>query len=205
MNLPKKCGDVYIKFDENNNPEYGFKITENYRNQKYIENFIKMTDKNIDTIILPKLFDKGESIEAEKISSEDWSNKYYLFFEEYVTGEVRLRPDAFKGIKNAKIVVPFTSSIMIDYGSFDKDANIEFITSPNLRLKQVYRCFDTAFDYEHENWTLIADKSFNFDGRICGDDYTIKDYNEENVNYKAANIKLTNINTSKENEEGKTL
>lgn len=204
MNLPRKCGNVYIKFDENNNPEYGFEI-DSYRDKKYIKKFIIMTDNKIDTIIFPKLFEKGESIDAGHITQKDWSNRFFLSFEKYATGEVKLCSDCFKGIKNAKIIIPFTGSIMVDYGSFEKDANIEFITKSNLSLKQVYRRFDTGFDYEHENWTLIADKSFNFDGKICGDDYYVEDYNEENIDYKVANLKLKNAQFLKENKDEKTF
>ena len=30
MKLPKKCGDMYIMFDDNNAPEYGFLCEQNY-------------------------------------------------------------------------------------------------------------------------------------------------------------------------------
>lgn len=199
MNLPRKCGNIYIKFDENNNPEYGFEVEDGYHDRKLIRKFIIMTDKPIDTIILPKFFEKG--LDASHITNEDWNKRFYLLFERYATGEVKLCEDCFKGIKDAKIIVPFTGSIMIDYGSFDGDANIQFITNNNLRLKQVYRRFDSGFDYEHENWTLVADKSFNYQGTMCGDDYYVEDYNEKNLKHKVANIKLKNKTFSNENEK----
>lgn len=118
MNLPKKCGNIYIKFDDDNNPEYGFEIENLYHNQKYIKKFIVMTDKKIDTIILPKLIENG--IDAGHITNEDWSKRFFLLFERYATGEIRFCNKSFNGIKDAKIIVPFTGSIMIDYGSFTK-------------------------------------------------------------------------------------
>ena len=205
MDLPKRCGDVYIKFDKKNNPEYGFRI-ERGSNKKYIKQFIKMTDKKIDTIILPMLIDDNDSISVKDISPDDWSNEYYLLFVKYVTGEVEICENCFKGIKNAKIVIPFDGSVSIAYGSFDKDANIEFVTNSDLRLKHVYRTYDTGFDYAHDNWTLIADKCFIFDGRICGDDYCVRNYYKEthscNDN-KVANIRLSHFNslTTKEIEK----
>ena len=46
---------MYIKFNEYNEPEYGFTFS---RNQ--IKKFVPLTDKQIHTIILPKLVESSE-------------------------------------------------------------------------------------------------------------------------------------------------
>ena len=204
MNLPKKCGDIYIKFDDKNNPEYGFQVDERFR-KKYVRQFIVMTDKKIDTIILPNLVDAEKAIPAKHISQKDWLDTFYLLFKNYASGEVELCEKCFKSVKNARIILPYFGSTMIDYGCFGEDAKIEFVTNKDLTLKQVYRTFDTGVDYAHENWTLIADKSFNFDDKIGGDEFCVRDYDEALVEYRVANLKLTHGNCITQNAAERTL
>ena len=203
MELPKKCGSVYIKFDKEKNPEYGFIVDEEY-GTKRIRKFLIMTNKNINTIILPNLVHES-IVSAKEIKSctDELTSKHnnrFDKFERYVFGEVEICENCFKGIKKAKIVIPFNGSIMIDYGSFDNNAQIEFVTDQNLSLKHVYRIIDTIVGYEHENWTLVADKSLKFDGFLNGDECSIQDYNNVSINHQTTFYTLTN--SARENEQG---
>lgn len=187
MDLPKKYGNMYIKFNGDNQPVYGFMVEGNC-----IKKFIKLSDDCIDTIILPKLVE-SEAFEMpdfeDKNKSELLRNIDKQILRDYASGSVRICDGAFCGIQKAKIVVPFENSVMIDWGSFDKKAQIEFVVCENLTFKQVYRTFDTGFEYEHENWTIIADKNSNCDfsfGGFCGDAYSIEDYDETQLDFTVA-------------------
>lgn len=204
MNLPRKCGKLYIKFDESNQPEYGFEVV-----GQQIKKFVPLTDKNFETIILPKLVeDYAFDIPSKEEVGPYKSLLYYRNREmcDYVVGSEKVCADCFKGLKKAKIVIPFENSVMFDWGSFDQDAQIELIVPDSLALKQVYRCFDTGFDYEHENWTIVADKSLAEQFSMGGfgkDDFAIWDYNEADLDYNVANftIKTFALQESRENNE----
>lgn len=195
MNLPRKCGQLYIKFDESNQPEYGFDVVGNQ-----IKKFISLTDNVVKSIILPKLVDDC----TFDISSIDEKSSYKLLLynqkikmQNYVLGRVKICDGCFKGLKEAKIIVPFENSVMLDWGAFEENAKIELVIHKNLTLKQVYRRFDTGFDYEHENWTLIGDKKvsgqFGWDG-FMGEGFSIMDYNEKDLDYTLADFTLTPLN-----------
>lgn len=72
-----------------------------------------------------------------------------------------------------------------------QNAKLEIVIPNNLTLKQTYRRFDDGFDYERENWALIADKKitrqFGFSG-YGNDDFSILEYNEESLDYKVASF-----------------
>ena len=159
MNTPKNCGKMYIKFDDKNQPEYGFVVSGNN-----IQKFIPLTDNGsiYIGIILPKIIESAKP----EITTIDESSPYksILYMQkqklkDYVTGKVKICDGCFEGIKKARIIVPFENSLMLDWGSFDKDADIELVVAKNLNLKQIYRRFDTGFDYEKENWTIIGDEN----------------------------------------------
>ena len=197
MNLPRKCGEMYIKFDDNNEPEYGFLVGFNSINK-----FIKLCDKEIDTIILPPIVE-SEKCAVESIDENKKQDKFMLeaekdYLQDYITGRLKICDKCFKGIKKARIIVPFENSVMLDWGCFDSDAEIEFVLPKNLGLKQIKRRFDTYFDYENENWTLIADK--NISGNLgwrgfSSDFYSIDEYNPEKLYSIVANFTVThNLN-----------
>ena len=186
MNLPRKCGKMYIMFDDNNQPEYGFEVVGNK-----IKKFIPLTDKEIVSIVLPKLVENNEF----DISSIDEKSHYkaMLYFQktemrEYITGCVKICDGCFDGLKKAKIIVPFENSIMLDWGSFEQDADVELVMSPNLTLKQIYRRFDTGFDYERENWTIVGDKKISGQFGFGKDEFSILNFNEKDLDYKVANF-----------------
>lgn len=189
---------MYVMFDESGNQEYGFIVEEGMgwpRKQFRIKEFIKMCDKDINTIVLPKL------VNDEEIRYEE--NKYDFkkldnftigsLYNNYVDGRVMLSCGCFKNVKNATIVVPFNSSVMIDSGSFDKDANIELILHKDLDLKIVRKTFDMVVDYGFEIFTLIGDKKLKGNFAFGKDDYDVADYNYEKnyYNHIVANFKVS--------------
>ena len=96
MKLPNKCGSVYIKFDDDNNPEYGFVVDEKSRT-KSIRNFLIMTNKKIDTIVLPNLVPNSIiSAEELKKGSDELANNDS--FGRYVLGEVKICKNCFDNI-----------------------------------------------------------------------------------------------------------
>ena len=200
MNTPKKCGDMYIKYDENNNPEYGFLFSENQ-----LVKFVPLTNKPIHSIILPQMV-KNETFDMADIDEDTQSKSLaYLYkniLRTYITGSVQIKEDCFKGIKKARIIVPFENSIMLDWGCFDEDSNIELVLPKTLTLKQIYRTFDTGFDYEHENWTIIADKDIRGEfgwGGFQSENYTIADYHPEDLDYKVASFTISYLLKSPKN------
>ena len=70
MLLPKKCGELYIYFDEKNTPLYAFKVTTN----NTIETFYNLTDGPLDTIVLPKLPEKTSKLKSAGQSFDNNSN-----------------------------------------------------------------------------------------------------------------------------------
>lgn len=205
MELPIKCGKMYIKFDKNNHLEYGFEVKGNQ-----IKKFIPLTDNEIDSIVLPRLVDDNE-FDFSSID-ENGHCKALIYnqkrkIRDYVTGSVKICDGCFDGLNKAKIIVPFENSIMLDWGSFEKNAEVELVIPDNLTLKQIYRRFDDGFDYERENWTLIADKKitgqFGFDG-YGKDDFSILEYNEEDLDYKVANFTIKHPSLEDKNEFNQT-
>ncbi len=188
MNLElKKCGDLYVYFDENKNPLYAFEVDYNS-----IKRFYLMCDNMPDEIILPniKIEDKdyykisnSSMLEAIKIKNE--KREVYGIegrLERYAVGAYKVARDCFRGIKKLKIIAPADYAIMLDWGCFDDNSEVEIVLPKNMTLKQVYRCFDTGFEYQRENWTLISHKDFNYESEsYCG--ISVRDFKHEDARY----------------------
>ena len=211
MKLPKKCGNIYIMFDDKNQPLYGFEVYENK-----ITKFIPLTDNDsiYKCIVLPKIVE-SEKPEAPNVDDEQSSEsmKYWqkMAYCDYISGSVKIGVGCFEGIEKARIIVPFENSIMIDWGSFDEDAQVELVLAKNLALKQVYRMFDDGFDYQRENWTLVGDKSLAGEfsmGGFRSDHYSIADYDEKRSDYKVANFTVSHLlpdNTRKQEHSSENI
>lgn len=175
MNLPVKYGNVYIKFDDEGKPEYGFEVDPR---ETLINKFLVMSDKKIDTIVLPKLVQNFQ-LSHEQLKNPEMlckNKKTETYLSDYLTGNIRLCPESFIGVDNVKIVVPTDCSIMICDDAFAQFANIEFVTNNNLSLKIVKRkCFDSS-----DSWRLIADKNLNTNVKVFDTDYQIKDHLSSN-------------------------
>ena len=108
-------------------------------------------------IVLPKLNVDTLDLVSKSKSEADIANFDFYDFS-YITGLITIEPKAFKGVENADIVIPFNTSVALEWTCFDDNSNITFLLPENMNLKQIYRTFDTGYDYESEHWTLIADK-----------------------------------------------
>ena len=60
MKKLRKCGQMWIKFDKNNEPEYGFLVQ-----GREIERFLNLSDREVSKVILPDI------CEEEPYSPED--------------------------------------------------------------------------------------------------------------------------------------
>lgn len=169
INLPKKIGENYVKFDKNGKPEYGFEVKYN----KIITKFVNFTNKTPKVIILPIINYKYVPTDERCLDSD----LYHVG--DYVNGNVEIAEECFKGIMNAKIVVPNNTSIMLNDGCFEKGANIEFILPINMGIKQVFRNYNCGGFYEKENWTLLADKRLKKDMGSWRNAYSIKNFSNE--------------------------
>ncbi len=193
MNFPIKCKNMYIKFDANKNPEYGFEVSGNK-----ILKFVPLSNDKIDTIILPCIA-PSELFEMPKLNYKEINNSWQFFcikkIKKYVDGAIEISPYCFKGIDKAKIIAPFENSIKIDTLAFDDNAKIEFIVHHNLTLKQVHKIFNSGIIYEKENWLLIGDKtvSGSFDaGGFSREQYLINDYDKELIDNNSASVTVLN-------------
>lgn len=199
MNLKlKKCGDLYVYFDEYKNPLYSFEVDYNI-----IKKFHLMSEQMPEEIILPKIEIRTD--DCRKISNscmlgaidvlKKHKEKQFITagckmqLEYYATGAFKVANSCFAEIKKIKLIAPVDYSIMLDWECLDKNAEIELILPKNMTLKQVYRIFDTGFDYERENWTLISHKDFNYESEsYCG--ISVVDFKPEyarNYKYKISN------------------
>ena len=180
LKLPKKSGEMYIYFDENNIPLYGFKVE-----WKNIVQFVRLADELPEFIVLPKINEK-EFVPKHEFNLADLDTSFIA--EGYVKGNIKLCDGCFKGIRSAKIVLPFNTSVMLDWGCFDKGAKIEFVVPQNIGLKQVYRTFDTGFDYEHENWPILCDKRIICDIADYKDSYCTREHTKDCTPYNEYKI-----------------
>lgn len=183
MKLPKKCGDMYIMFDDNNQPEYGFLCEQNYDTYS-IKKFVNLKQDAPEFIVLPKLNEDTLYLDSKSEKEADIANFNFYDFP-YITGLITIEPKAFKGVNDADIVIPFNTSVALDWNCFDDNSNITFLLPDSMNLKQIYRRFDTGYDYESEHWTLIADKKLNGSNYENRDSYSVSDYDNDNkyVNY----------------------
>lgn len=154
INLPVKCGEMYIKF-ENRKPVYGFKMCGH--NQRTIEKFINLQDTLPKTIVLPLIQD--QDIEIPEPSETNLTTPYHFgSYEPYVSGNIRLTPTSFQGIKNTTIIVPGTASVRLDYPVFDDYANNRFILPEGMGLTEISRSVynGQGLGFNTISWTLIA-------------------------------------------------
>lgn len=177
MDKLRKCGQMWIKFDENNEPEYGFQV-----NGRKIERFLNLSDKEVNKVILPDICEEEPyTPEDLKFIVEHLNDSNYFLnsknsLQSYLKGQIRISPGCFNGsFKNAeqpiKIIVPFEHSLLIDHGAFDDDTKPKFILKKGMQIFKVNRRFDTYFDYEYEFWPLIARKEIK--------DLNLTEYHED--------------------------
>ena len=201
MDLPQKYGRTYIKFDDFKHPEYVFQIS-----RGKVVKYIPLSENN-DKIILPQLaesivFTLPKNDMNAKGDFSEFNDKKVL--QNYVYGRMRIGEGGFSGVKKASIIIPFESSILLEKGCFDKDAEIEFCLNENLALKQVQRIYYTGYDYRTESWPLICDKKFSGQYSMGGfgyDQYVIKDFVANKYDRQFANITTTRLSNEEQEKE----
>lgn len=152
INLPVKQGDLYVKYDANNIPEYAFKV----KYDKHITEFINMKETKPNYIVLPKL-----NTDAYTPSMAD----QYVYLNDnfdnsnYLEGNIRICKNCFKGVKDAKIIVPQNTSVVFEKKCFDKKAKVEIIAPKNLELKQMVLRFDPMIKNGYDTWTMLCDNN----------------------------------------------
>lgn len=153
---------MYIKFDDNNNPEYAFDVEGNE-----IKKFFPLTDKKISYIVLPEINKATElsvynasGLRGDQLGQE---RDQLINFLSYLHGDIRICRECFKGVKDATIVVPFSNSVKLDKDTFDRDASIRFALPENTTIREILSEPIAVFEAcdEYEKWALICDKRIN--------------------------------------------
>lgn len=184
---------MYIKFDQQNNPEYGFVV-----DRQVITKFYPLCDRKVEKISLPVFATDAVMSNAEMARSLQAKQKFVKDKQlvavaqcdddliTYAQGSVKIASGCFAGIKRLQIAAPVDYSVMLDWGCFDQDSQIELLLPPDMGLKQVGRMFDTGFDYARESWTLIAHQNFNFTNADARDSYSTFDFDPQKIRYQIA-------------------
>ena len=95
---------MFIKFDDNNMPEYGFTFNEFFE----LEKIINLSDKELKEVVIPN------------------TRKYY--HKDMGWDCVKISQDCFKGLDNLDIVIPSSRlSASFDKHAFDEGAHINFV------------------------------------------------------------------------------
>ncbi len=187
MDELRKRGQMYIKFDENNELEYGFQVQ-----GRNIERFLNLSDREVSKVILPDICDEEPySPEYLKymIEHNKGENRYLSskILKPYIKGQIRILAGCFEGsFKKAEqpieIIVPFEHSLLIDHEAFDDDTKPKFILKNGMQIFTINRAFDTYFSYEHEFWTLIARKEIsNLNYTEYQEDYSVSEQKDYSV------------------------
>lgn len=175
MNLPVKHRSVYTSFDENDKLINIFKV----KDDRVIEEFINISEDTSSIIILPAL----DNQEAEHPSQEELTiTSTSHIYQQYLHGNVEIGENAFTGIKKATIVVPNKTSIYINWNSFDEGAIIDFITPPNMSLKEIShinRSRGYGDEYQISSWILLADRNLEVDYSTNFKCYNSEEYNDD--------------------------
>lgn len=183
--LPIKCGEMYIKFNREHKPEYGFIVKGNI-----IKTFVNLTDNLPQNIVLPYI---NQNAFVPTCQKQMDIAKQLTAGENYVKGNIKIAQGCFQGLKSVNIVVPFNSSIMLYSKCFEEKAEVEMTVPTNMELKQVIRSFVTSMDYERESWTLLADKDIDIDIKTSYNSFTSKKYTEYDCNLGIKYIINNNI------------
>ena len=180
MRIPKKCGDMYIMFDENGNVQYGFVV-----DYLTIKRFINLSDKMPTEIVLPRLVKEDKVTtwpvltkeQEEELTKEGLMQYVEQQRGKYLKGQIMINDKCFKGVKNARIIVTSKEPVNFAESVFDNDAVIEFVLPKQMKIKDVFSRQNGYFDYIDEKWLLIADKRIQ--GRYTQynyDYFAIRDY-----------------------------
>jgi len=198
MDKLQKKGDSYIKYDDNNNPEYGFVV-----DGLDIIKFVSFSDDEHDKIVLPDVAEKSI------FCSKDLGENYYILMspkekKKYIMGNVRICEGCFSGFDNFEVVVPFDNSILIDPYAFDVSANVTLNLPKNLELKQVEAKSNLPNVVKKDKLLVVADKKFTTKFGVGGYTFNVGKFSDgEFMPYQPIfNIKHNvELETEEENEK----
>ena len=165
QDLPKKQGDLYVKYDEKGTPEYAFKAGEIAGHFINIEKFYCLKKSMPETIVLPKLDATNINVIKDEFRESELAA--------YITGCVQVESWCFSGVKNATIVVPYNNSVRLAWQCFDTDANIKFVVPENIGLFRAKRDHIAGLYSEQFRWTILADKRIKGAYNLLGEDYSV--------------------------------
>ncbi len=192
----RRCGDLFIKFTKDGQPQYGFTYDAYHRTLKRYYNL--HDDPTLADLLAPvkrielPVWDLAKSpvkvdnqamlaalqVYATPKSATDSIDRTFAeqVLADYAQGGIKIADGCFAGQKELQLVVPGDYSVLLDWGCFDDDAKVELVTAPDMTLKQVSRTFDTGCDYAHENWTLLCHYDFNYAHEGSHESYFVRDF-----------------------------
>ena len=157
MDKFKKYGEMYIKFDENNEPEYGFIVD----GENNITKYVNLSVKDHKKIILPSLV---------------YDYKFYGPSKSYLRGKVIICEGCFDWLRKVEIIVPFKNSIAISEKAFCETSEVGLVVPEGYGLRKIMRTCNDGVEKKRDEWVLVADKTmcgeFSF---ASGDDYAVSE------------------------------
>lgn len=194
MDKLKKCGEMYIKFDKYNEPEYGFIV-----DGKDIIQYVNLSEKDHKKIILPSLVEDEKYVQPiiSKNREDSFFNKRYI--KNYVRGSITICEGCFAWVKKAKIVLPFENSIIFNAKSFEEMAEIGFVAPENFDIKKIISSCYNGFEMERDEWLLLGDKTLSGEFSLGGNHYSVHEYDpySEKVDFYVINEKQENSENEK--------
>lgn len=125
----RKCGDMYIDFDENKNPKYGYTIDYDC----YSLNKLINLSHTPNTVVIP-----DATKDYAYNSEDDLAHKFTV-----------VDHGCLRGLKNLTIIIPNGTNVVFEHGAFDYDTPINFVVPKGKEVT-----FVTQFS---NGWIDIAD------------------------------------------------
>ena len=159
----QKCGDLYIKFDDQGVPEYGFAVQ-----GMQIKKFYNLkNDKEPKKIILPPIsIERLKSVlDVEKLKeikqeiNENGATSSTPAIADYLKGYVKIADECFCNLRDKEIIIKTNYPIAFGNKTFNNCQNISFVLPNNQIIYNVHETHNGAFDYEHFDWYLIGSKN----------------------------------------------
>ncbi|MCM1403970.1 MAG: hypothetical protein NC133_00465 [Prevotella sp.] len=182
----QRCGEMYLKFDTNGRPEYGFTFN---ADQRALTKFYHLQNPSlIDTVSrgikqielpiwdvpqTPIIADNQAMLNALRNRQDPITERTLT---DYAQGGIRVANGCFQGLHELLLVIPSNYSVKLDEDCFDRHAKIELVLPAEMELKQVLRKSNTKNNSVHENWTLVAHRDFNLTNNLAQSSYEVRDF-----------------------------
>jgi len=194
MDKLKKCGEMYIKFDKFNEPEYGFIV-----DGKDIIQYVNLSEKDHERIILPSLVESKKYSQPTIVLNREESFYARRYIKKYIRESVTLCEGCFGGVKKAELIIPFENSIIFNAKSFNEIAEIGFIAPENFDVKKIISSCYNGFEMERDEWLVLGDKTLSGEFSLGGYNYSVHEYDpySETVDFYVVNEKQENSENEK--------